>query len=393
MSAARTKQKMSNWEKLKSLVRPRNSFRRWLLIAAVALGLVLVLAFSVMAYADSVHKGEMFPHTYMLGVDITGMTREEAIQALEVALQPMMSPITLQFKDRQWSLTPADFDFTADKESMVEEAYDQGWQRSLLERIFRRMLNKPLNLDIPIKVSYDRDKLKNSLTDIASSINQSVKDGSLEFNNTNGQLTYHAAREGRKMDVEGTLAAVEASLASPDRVLEPLVQITAPSLPDEKVQSVIVVDIMGNTLKLYNKDTLVRTYYCATGMPKFSTPQGKFYIIRKEHDPAWTNPNVDWSKEMPPRIEPGPDNPLGMRALVTDAAGGTVLIHGTRYLEPGLYSHGCIRLANGDIVDLFDRVEVGTPTFIWTSSPIPPPPPDQGPVVGPEDPGLQTNTQ
>ncbi len=388
MSTVGRKRKMSNWEKLKSLLRPRNSLRRWMLIAALLLGLLLVLAFSVMVYADSTHKGEMFPHTYMLGIDVTGMTKEEAMLALDEALQPMMSPLTIQFKDKQWTLDPADFGFTVDREGMVEEAYNGGWQRSLLERIYRRMLNKPLNLDVPIKVSYDRDKLKENLADIAASINQSVKDASLEFDNTTGKLTYHAAREGRKMDVDGTLAAVEASLASTTRVLEPVVQITAPSLPDEKVQSVIVVDIMGNTLKLYNKDSLVRTYECATGQPKFPTPQGKFYIIRKEHDPVWINPNVEWSKEMPPKIDPGPDNPLGMRALVTDAAGGTVLIHGTRYLTPGLYSHGCIRLANGNIVELFDLVEVGTPVFIWTSKPIPPPPPDEGPVVGPEDPGL-----
>ncbi len=384
---------MSNWEKLKSLVRPRNNLRRWLLIAALILGLVLVLAFTVMVYADSTHKGEMFPHTSMLGVDITGMTREEAMQTLEESLAPMMSPLTLQFKDKSWSLSPADFGFTVDKTGMIEEAYNQGWQRSLLERIWRRMLNKPLNLDIPIKVGYDREKLRASLADIGASINQSVKDASLEFNNTNGQLTYHAAREGRKMDVEATLAAVEAFLASPDRVLQPVVQVTAPNLPDDKVQGVIVVDIMGNNLKLYNKDTLVRTYPCVTGMPKFPTPQGKFYIIRKEHDPIWINPNVEWSKEMPPKIDPGPDNPLGMRALVTDAAGGTVLIHGTAYLDPGLFSHGCIRLANGNIIELFDAVDVGTPIFIWTSSPIPPPPPDQGPVVGPEDPGLGGNAQ
>ncbi len=381
---------MSNWEKLKSLLRPRNNFRRWLLMGALILGLVLVLAFTVMVYADSTHKGEMFPHTSMLGADITGMTREEAMQKLDEALAPMMSPLTLQFKDKQWSLNPADFGFTVDKTGMIEEAYNQGWQRSLLERIWRRMLNKPLNLDIPIKVSYDREKLKESLADIGASINQSVKDASLEFNNTNGQLNYHAAREGRKMDVEATLTAVEASLASRERVLQPVVQVTAPSLPDDKVQGVIVVDIMGNNLKLYNKDTLVRTYPCVTGMPKFPTPQGKFYVIRKEHDPIWINPNVEWSKEMPPKIDPGPDNPLGMRALVTDAAGGTVLVHGTAYLDPGLYSHGCIRLANGNIIELFDAVDVGTPVFIWTSSPIPPPPPDQGPVVGPEDPGLGT---
>lgn len=383
---------MSNWDKFKSLLRPRNSFRRWLLIVALVLGLVLVLAFTVMVYADSTHKGEMFPHTSMLGVDITGMTKEEAMQSLDESLKPMMSPLTLQYKGQNWSLNPADFGFTVDKTGMVEEAYSQGWQRSLLERIYRRMLNKPLNLDIPIKVSYDREKLKDNLTDIAASINQSVKDASLVFDNTNGQLTYHASREGRKMDVEGTLAAVEASLASTNRVMEPVVQVTAPNLPDEKVQGVIVVDIMGNTLKLYNKDTLVRTYPCVTGQPKYPTPQGKFYIIRKEHDPIWINPNVEWSKEMPPKIDPGPDNPLGMRALVTDAAGGTVLIHGTNYLDPGLYSHGCIRLANGNIIELFDAVDVGTPVFIWTSSPIPPPPVEQGPVVGPEDPGLGGTT-
>ncbi len=187
---------------------------------------------------------------------------------------------------------------------------------------------------------------------------------------------------------EATLRAVEEALPSPNRVLEPVVAVTPPSIKSEDVQTVLVVDIMGNTLKWYNKDTLIKTYYVATGEPKYPTPLGKYYIIRKEANPVWINPNVEWSKDMPPRIEPGPDNPLGVRALVTSAAGGTVLIHGTKNLVPGLYSHGCIRMSNQAILELFDHVSVGTPLFIWTSRPVPPPPPEQGPPVGPEDPGL-----
>lgn len=383
------RKKLSNWNKLKSFLKPRSGLVRWTMIVAGVLLVFLVLASSVLVYADSRHRGEMFPNTVVLGVDITGMTREEAVQVVsEQAVKPLMTPLTMDFRGKQWVVDPAELGLQIDVEALVDQAYRSGWENSVVERIYRRAFNQPKNISIGLEYSLNRETVVQKLNGIAAEIDQEVRDASLDFDFQTGVLVFHSSRDGLWMDVEATMQSLQDALLSEDRVLQPAVAVTQPSLSSDDVQTVLVVDIMGNTLKWYNKDTLAKTYYVATGQPKYPTPLGKYYIIRKEANPVWINPNVEWSKTMPPRIEPGPDNPLGERALVTSAAGGTVLIHGTSNLTPGLYSHGCIRMANWAVVELFDSVNVGTPVFIWTSKPVPPPPPDQGPPVGPENPGL-----
>ena len=64
-------------------------------------------------------------------------------------------------------------------------------------------------------------------------------------------------------------------------------------------------------------------------------------------------------------IGPGPSNPLGLRALAVSCGGG-IFLHGTTNTgglgSPG--SHGCVRLSNNNIVELYDRVSTGIPIII-----------------------------
>jgi hypothetical protein len=383
------RRKLSNWDKAKTLLMPRSGMVRW---ALIVLGIVvgfLLLASSMLVYADSRHRGEMFPNTTVLGVDITGMTREEAADAVaEQAVKPLMMPFTLQFRGKQWTLDPAELGLQIDVNALVEQAYNAGWESSAFERAYRRAFDRPKNVNIGLECYMNNEAVVQRLNAIAAEIDQEVRDASLSFDFQTGKLGFNPSQDGLWMDVEASLQALQSSLCSSNRSLEPVVAVTPPTLSSDDVKTVLVVDIMGNTLSWYNQGTLVKTYYVATGEPKYPTPLGKFYIIRKEENPVWINPNVEWSKDMPPRIEAGPGNPLGVRALVTSAAGGTVLIHGTANLTPGLYSHGCIRMANWAVLELFGNVNVGTPLFIWTSSPVPAPPPEEGVPIGPEDPGL-----
>ncbi len=387
------RKKLSNWEKIKSLLRPRSGLVRWAAVIAAVVAVFFLLASSLLLYADSRHRGEMFPNTTVLGVDITGMDREEATEAVsELAVKPLMMPFTLSFRGAEWTLDPSEMGLQVDVEGLVEQAYSEGWNNSVFERVFRRAFSRPKNIDIGLECFMSSEVVTQRLDAIAADISQEVRNAYLAFDFQTGELDFVPSRDGLQMDVEATLKALQSSMCSSDRSLEPVVAVTPPSLSSDDVSAVLVVDIMSNTLKWYKQDTLVKTYYVATGEPKYATPLGKFYIIRKEESPAWINPNVEWSKDMPPRIEPGSDNPLGVRALVTSAGGGTVLIHGTANLTPGLYSHGCIRMANWAVLELFDNVSVGTPVFVWTSRPVPSPPPEKGGTVGPEDPGLESGS-
>ena len=107
------------------------------------------------------------------------------------------------------------------------------------------------------------------------------------------------------------------------------------------------------------------SYPVAVGMPSkqwlgYARVDGKY--VR----PAWSPPaEVKRDKPwMPAVIQPGPHNPMGERALTLDR--GEYAIHGTNMPNSvGKYaSYGCIRMFNTDIIDLYQRVAVGTVVYV-----------------------------
>lgn len=94
---------------------------------------------------------------------------------------------------------------------------------------------------------------------------------------------------------------------------------------------------------------------------------GHSAISGKYIRPAWSPPE-EIRRDNPrlPYVIPGgaPNNPMGAAALTI--AGGEYAIHGTN--RPGsvggFVSYGCIRMLNSDIMDLFERVAVGTPVVV-----------------------------
>ena len=67
---------------------------------------------------------------------------------------------------------------------------------------------------------------------------------------------------------------------------------------------------------------------------------------------------------VPTFVAPGPDNPMGSRALYLYSGGKDTLfrIHGTNQPEyiGASISSGCIRMTNEDVIDLYNRVKMGT---------------------------------
>jgi lipoprotein-anchoring transpeptidase ErfK/SrfK len=89
---------------------------------------------------------------------------------------------------------------------------------------------------------------------------------------------------------------------------------------------------------------------------------GQHAITRKAEWPGWTPPAQMRKRvpDLPAYMPGGPDNPLGARALYIGAT--LYRLHGTS--EPWTIgqavSSGCIRLTNDDIIDLYNRVKVGS---------------------------------
>lgn len=95
--------------------------------------------------------------------------------------------------------------------------------------------------------------------------------------------------------------------------------------------------------------------------------QGSAFITSTRLKPAWSPPAM-MIKENPriPRVIPGGarNNPMGAAALTL--SNGEYAIHGTNAPGSigGFVSHGCIRMQNADIMDLYNRVHIGTPVTV-----------------------------
>src|SRR5215471_5160763 len=91
---------------------------------------------------------------------------------------------------------------------------------------------------------------------------------------------------------------------------------------------------------------------------------GTAYIDGKYIKPAWSPPDsIRRDYRRLPRVVPGGSgsNPMGAAAM-TLSGGGEYAIHGTNAPGTigGFVSHGCIRMYNEDIMDLYSRVSIGT---------------------------------
>ena len=102
-------------------------------------------------------------------------------------------------------------------------------------------------------------------------------------------------------------------------------------------------------------------YGVGVGRPGFSWT-GVKSVTRKAEWPSWTPPAEMLRRrpDLPRYMSGGEENPLGARAMYL--GGSLYRIHGSN--EPDTIgqavSSGCIRMTNEDVVDLYNRVRVGT---------------------------------
>lgn len=123
----------------------------------------------------------------------------------------------------------------------------------------------------------------------------------------------------------------------------------------------IVINTRTRYLYLVQGDGTAIRYGVGVGKEGF-TWKGTQQISAKREWPNWHPPAEMRQRrpELPEMMEGGPDNPLGARALYL---GNTLYrIHGSN--EPWTIgravSSGCIRMTNDDVIDLYERVNVGT---------------------------------
>lgn len=131
----------------------------------------------------------------------------------------------------------------------------------------------------------------------------------------------------------------------------------------------IVIDPAGRHLYLIRDNGMAIRYGVGVGREGFEWA-GRAQIKRKAEWPTWTPPAEMRLRqpELPVSMAGGPENPLGARALYLFQGDRDTMyrIHGTN--DPDsigeAMSSGCIRMMNADVIDLYQRVPMGTPVVV-----------------------------
>ncbi|MGA7935885.1 MAG: L,D-transpeptidase [Kovacikia sp.] len=143
--------------------------------------------------------------------------------------------------------------------------------------------------------------------------------------------------------------------ASPDAEATPDVQLN----PNAEAKIRLEIQLSRRRVVMYRGEKVVKSYPIAVGRPGWETPKGTYQVVQKIKDPTWIHP---LKKGI---VIPGgdPENPLGRYWLGFWTDGNNWIgFHGTP--NPGSVgrpvSHGCIRMYNKDVEELFKQVNLGT---------------------------------
>jgi hypothetical protein len=127
----------------------------------------------------------------------------------------------------------------------------------------------------------------------------------------------------------------------------------------------IRINVPSRTLRLYMGGVLIREYPVGVGNSRqFWTPPGSYRVATKILHPIWEDPFRPLGDNT---ISAGSHNPLGERWIGFHSdSSGDYGIHGTN--DPSsvgkFISHGCVRMYNRDVAELFEMVSRGTPVRV-----------------------------
>lgn len=126
--------------------------------------------------------------------------------------------------------------------------------------------------------------------------------------------------------------------------------------------SKLEVNLSHRRVRVYRGGTVIKSYPIAVGRRNWETPTGNFQVLQLLQKPKWINPMT--GKSIPGGT---PGNPLGKYwiGFWTDGK-NWIGFHGTPNPETvgTAASHGCLRMYNKDIEELFKVVSLGTPVTV-----------------------------
>jgi lipoprotein-anchoring transpeptidase ErfK/SrfK len=342
---------------------------RSFILLATLLGVLIFGAVAVYAY-DASRDETIAKGVTIAGVDVGGMKVDKARQVVAQQVgEPLQKTVRVRYHKRTFKLEPGQADVKADVDGMVQEALDKSRNGNIVSRVARNLTGGEVNADVAVRVTYSEKAVNRLVRRVEKKIERRARDATVQFSGVGVQKV--SGQDGIELRKDALHEAVSDELVHPtsERVIKAHVHRTKPKVGvddlADKYPVVVTINRGGFQLRVYKKLKLQNSYRIAVGQVGLETPAGLYHVQNKAINPAWHVPNSAWAGKLAGTVVPGgtPQNPLKARWLgIFNGAG----IHGTDaiYSLGTAASHGCIRMAIPDVIQVYDAVPVGAPVYI-----------------------------
>lgn len=345
--------------------------RRWQLVLVILSVAATALA-AARTLAEAARDGDQHvAHGVTVGgADVGGLSRPDAIRKVLSSMRALPArKATFTVDGRSYVITGRQAGLAADVSGAVDRALRAGRHGSTLRRGVRWLRKNRIDHAEPVRLSTDRTMINRRISQVARQVKIAPRDWQLKI--TLGQVSVTGGRDGARLSGRDHLAD------KLDRVLRTGVRIL-PTTRTVKVKParskaqvlnatpvVVTVSKSMTKVRVFRLGRIVKTYRVAVGQPRYPTPEGLFHVQGMQRNPTWTVPRSDWAGALAGQVIPGgdPRNPLLARWI---GFNGSVGFHGTPEVGSigSAASHGCVRMRPADVIDLYERVRVGTPVLV-----------------------------
>jgi lipoprotein-anchoring transpeptidase ErfK/SrfK len=338
---------------------------KWTAIVLGVLAGLTLIAVAGIAYAgysfSRTYENKILPGAVVAGVDVGGMTRAEATRAVRKAVRPQLQrEVTVTAGKRTWTTTPAELGARSTARRSVLAAIAASRDASFIEKTRMRVFGSQFDHVGEVAIRYPRAPIREFFGGIAERYNREPQDATIDY--STGWVKVVKEVPGREVKVAASAQALRRAFIRGGDTVDLAIKTEAPDVTSDAYDEVLLVRIGENKLYHYENGKIAHSWTVATGLPEYPTPSGIYSVTELRFMPTWVNPAPDgWGASMPAMIPPGPGNPLGLRAINWSASG--IRFHGTSATYSLGYnaSHGCVRMSNDDVIQLYEMVEVGTP--------------------------------
>ncbi len=172
----------------------------WVLIPA------LVLAFLVVRF-EWTYRDKIYPGVQVMGVDLSGMTRDEARQALEQAARAYALPqVALRYGDQIWPLSQDDLGVVVLVDESLNQAFALGRNGDMTENLSAQWQAFWRGAVLEPTVEVNPGRVEQTVRELTASLNHAVTESRVSLSEL--QVVITSSQPGQVVDVPATVEAV-----------------------------------------------------------------------------------------------------------------------------------------------------------------------------------------